>query len=266
MSLPAAAWTRRLCVSGAALMVAAASAEAQGKFPPDSLKNVQAMPEGTTVKQVVDAMKGFTRALGVRCTYCHVGTEDQPLEAMDFAADTKAAKKNARIMMRMTQAINGDELPRMVERVEPNVTVTCATCHRGVARPRSLTDEVLAAYDKGGVDAAAARFRELRQRYYGRATYDFGDVSLTEAANTVQQGGDTTGALKLLELNVELLPESWFGYWQLAEMRAGAGRTAQAITALERAVALQPRPDLVERLEALRKKAASPEAAEKPKP
>jgi tetratricopeptide (TPR) repeat protein len=169
-------------------------------------------------------------------------------------------------MMRMTQAINAEQLPHMLERVEPNVTVTCATCHRGVTRPRSATDEVLAAYGKGGVGAASARFRELRQRYYGRAAYDFGDVSLTEAANTVQQGGDTAGALKLLELNVELLPESWFGYWQLAEMRADAGQTAQAITALERAVALQPRPDLVERLEALRKEAARPEAAEKPRP
>ena len=249
------------------LLGAASAAHSQGKFPPESLKNVQAMPEGATVKQVVDAMRGFTRALGVRCTYCHVGTEAQPLEAIDFVADTKAAKKNARTMIRMTQAINQQQLPALVERGEPNVTVTCATCHRGVARPRALTDEVLGAYAKGGIDAASARFRELRQRYYGRAAYDFGDVSLSEAANALQEQGDTAGALKLLELNVELLPDSWFGHWRLAEMRAAAGQTDAAITALERAIALQSRPDLVERLEALKKQAAAARpTSEKPKP
>jgi tetratricopeptide (TPR) repeat protein len=196
-----------------------------------------------------------------------VGSESQPLEAMDFVADTKAAKKNARVMIRMTEAINKQQLPSLIERVEPNVAVTCATCHRGVTRPRSLTDEVLGAYGKGGIDAAAARFRELRQRYYGRAAYDFGDVSLTEAANSLQEQGDTTGALKLLELNVELLPDSWFGHWRLAEMRAAAGQTDAAISALERAVALQSRPDLVERLQALKKQAAAQRAtSDKPNP
>ena len=47
---------------GATLLIGA-TAHARGKFPPDSLRNVQAMPEGTSVKQVVDAMRGFTRAL-----------------------------------------------------------------------------------------------------------------------------------------------------------------------------------------------------------
>jgi photosynthetic reaction center cytochrome c subunit len=266
MSERNAGWRRGLQVFVPLLLSAAAVSQAQGKFPPESLKNVQAMPEGTSVKQVVEAMRGFTRALGVRCTYCHVGTEGQPLEAMDFVADTKAAKKNARTMIRMTQAINDEQLPRLVERVEPHVAVTCATCHRGVTRPRALTDEVLGAYGKGGVDAAAARFRELRLRYYGRAAYDFGDVSLSEAANALHEQGDTAGALKLLELNVELLPDSWFGHWRLAEMRAAAGQTQGAIAALERAIALQSRPDLVERLEALKKQAAAEQASDKPRP
>jgi tetratricopeptide (TPR) repeat protein len=248
-----------LVSAGAGLLIAAASVHAQGKFPPDSLRNVQAMPEGTTVKQLVEAMRGFTRALGVRCTHCHVGTEGQPLETMDFAADSKASKRTARQMIRMLQAINGEHLARLAERAEPNVTVACATCHRGITRPRSLIDELLLAYRKGGATATAARFRELRERYYGDDAYDFGDVALTEVANTVRAGGDMPGALMLLELNVELLPQSWFGLWMLAEMREEAGQTERAIAALERAVALKPRPDLVERLEALRRKATTPD-------
>jgi tetratricopeptide (TPR) repeat protein len=251
---------------GAGLLLSVSFARAQGKFPPESLQNVQAMPEGTTVKQLVEAMRGFTRALGVRCTHCHVGTEGRPLETMDFAADTKPTKKTARQMIRMLQAINFEHLARLAERADPNVTVSCATCHRGITRPRSLIDELLLAYLKGGASAAAARFRELRERYYGGDAYDFGDVALTEVANTAQEAGDVPGALILLELNVELLPQSWFGLWMLAEMRQEAGQTEAAIAALERAVALKPRPDLVERLETLRRKAAGPRAPEKPNP
>ena len=257
---------RVLVCAGVGLLIAAASAHAQGKFPPESLKNVQAMPEGTTVKQVVETMRGFTRALGVRCTHCHVGTEGQALETMDFAADTKPTKKTARQMIRMLQAINGEHLARLAERADPKVTVSCATCHRGITRPRSLIDELLLAYREGGATAAAARFRELRARYYGADAYDFGDVALTEVANTAQEAGDVPGALTLLELNVELLPQSWFGLWMLAEMREEAGQTERAIAALERAVALKPRRDLLERLEALRRKAAGPLAPENPNP
>jgi cytochrome c-type biogenesis protein CcmH/NrfG len=70
----------------------------------------------------------------------------------------------------------------------------------------------------------------------------------------------------LLELNVELQPSSWFGLWMLAETRVDAGQTEAAIVALERAVALKPRPDLVKRLETLRARAAKPGAVEPPKP
>ncbi len=255
---------RRLSCLGIALLSSVGLANAQGKFPPESLENLQALPEGTSVKQVVETMRGFTRALGVRCTHCHVGTEGQPLAMMDFVADTKASKKTARQMIRMLQAINGEHLARVADRADPNVAVTCATCHRGIARPRSLIDELLLAYRKGGAAAASARFRELREEYYGADAYDFGDVALTEVANSAQEAGDSPGALALLELNVELLPQSWFGYWMLAEMREEAGQTQAAIAALERAVAIKPRPDLAKRLEALRAKVASAPAPEQP--
>ena len=266
MSLRPVACPRVLALACAGLLSAAASLHAQGQFPPESLKNLQAMPEGTTVKQLVETMRGFTRALGVRCTHCHVGTEGQPLETMDFAADTKPTKKTTRQMIRMVLAINGEHLAKLAERADPNVTVTCATCHRGITRPRSLIDELLLAYRKGGATAAAARFRELREGYYGRDAYDFGDVALTEVAHTVQEGGDLPGALMLLELNVEFLPQSWFGLWMLAEARADAGQTEAAAAALERAVTLKPRPDLVKRLEALRLKAAGPGSPKQPQP
>ncbi len=49
-------------------------------------------------------MKGFTRALGVRCSHCHVG--GNPLSTYDFASDENPNKGRAREMLRMLNSIN----------------------------------------------------------------------------------------------------------------------------------------------------------------
>lgn len=97
-------------------------------------------------------------------------------------------------MIAMTRAINGDHLARLAERGAPQVAVTCATCHRGITRPRSVVDETLIVIRAGGATAAAARYRELRTRYYGDDAYDFGDVALTEVADQVKVGAATRRA------------------------------------------------------------------------
>src|SRR5882762_9437419 len=98
----------------AALAVPAAlRAQAPGKFPPDSLVNVKVIPKNTPVMQVVGMMRNFAGALGVRCPFCHVGQEGQPLAQFDFAKDEKRTKLTARQMMRMVEEINRrlDTLP-----------------------------------------------------------------------------------------------------------------------------------------------------------
>src|SRR5947208_16912104 len=85
---------------------AALSAQAPGHFPPDSLINVKVIPKSTPVMQVVGMMRNFTGALGVRCPFCHVGQEGQPLGQFDFAKDEKRTKLTARQMMRMVEEIN----------------------------------------------------------------------------------------------------------------------------------------------------------------
>lgn len=82
------------------------SAQAPGKFPPDSLINVQVFPRTTPVMEVVGAMRNMSGALGVRCQFCHVGEEGMPLARFDFAKDEKRPKLVARHMMRMVQEIN----------------------------------------------------------------------------------------------------------------------------------------------------------------
>src|SRR5437773_2957171 len=83
--------------------VAARTAGAQ--FPPQKLQNLKVFPKDIPVRTLIDTMASFTRALGVRCTYCHVGEDSQPLSSYDFPSDQKPEKEKAREMLRMVGAI-----------------------------------------------------------------------------------------------------------------------------------------------------------------
>src|SRR5687767_13971215 len=87
-------------------VVPTASAQPAGKFPPDSLINTHVIPRSTPVMDVIGTMRNFTSALGVRCHFCHLGQEGQPLAEFDFASDQKRNKVVARQMMRMLADIN----------------------------------------------------------------------------------------------------------------------------------------------------------------
>ena len=124
---------RFVAVLGTAIIPVVCCAQA-GKFPPDSLVNVRALPHATPMPQLINVMKNFTSALGVRCQYCHVGAEGQSLNTFDFITDEKRTKVVARQMMFMLQEINRrvDSLPG---RADPAARVTCNTCHRGKTNP-----------------------------------------------------------------------------------------------------------------------------------
>lgn len=209
----------RLVAALALITVCRATPAAAQRFPPDSFTNLKVLPRGIAPRELVALMAGFTRALGVRCSHCHVGEEGKPLETYDFPSDDKLLKRKAREMLRMVEAINQRHLTQLAERVEPPVTVTCATCHRGVREPRPLQEILLAAYRRAGLDSALAAYRSLRERYYGRAAYDFGEVALADVGGAVWGMDRFADAVRLLELNVEMNPASVFAQRQHA-MRA----------------------------------------------
>jgi hypothetical protein len=197
--------------------------EAAAQFPPDSFTNLRVLPKDIHRDSLIAMMAGFTRALGVRCSYCHQGEVNQPLSTYDFASDAKQSKRNARIMIQMLRHINGEHLAQLETRVTPATRVECATCHRGVTPPRSLQEILVASWQVGGADSALATYRALRQRYYGSAAYDFGEVPLTDVATAITQlGGKIDDAERLLALNVEMNPTSNF-----AKATACPGRDRQ---------------------------------------
>ena len=72
--------------------------------------------------------RGYSRALGVACTHCHV--ED------DFASDDKRPKRAAREMAHLHRMIN-EQLSKMQD-LEPKPEgrfINCSTCHRGEINP-----------------------------------------------------------------------------------------------------------------------------------
>lgn len=225
------------------------------QFPPERLENVKALPSDISVRALLDTMATFTRALGVRCTYCHLGREADPLSTYDFKSDEKPQKVKAREMIRMVTAINTDHLGKLPIRREPAIVVTCATCHRGVAEPRPVQQVVLMAYDRFGADSAEAVYRRLRERYFGRAAYDFGEVPLADVATTMRRQGRAADGLRFNVLNTEFVPNSGFAHRQAAEGHVAVGDTAAAIASLERALAISAADQQArQRLDALRRR------------
>ncbi len=182
-------------------------AQGPGKFPPDSFVNVRVFPKGTPVLNLIGSMRNFTGALGVRCQYCHLGQEGQPLTEFDFSSDEKRTKVVARQMLQMVAEINR-RLDSIPGRVAAAPAVTCATCHRGLARPVPLSAVIADAAVAAGADSATRAYRALRQQYHGRDAYDFGEGSLSTAAFRTARGGKIDVALSLVKLNEEFFPTS----------------------------------------------------------
>jgi tetratricopeptide (TPR) repeat protein len=217
---------RRLVAVAGMVLLSAQAAAAQ--WPPDSLTNLKVLPKDITVADLVNVMSGFTRALGVRCTYCHVGEEGQDIATYRFASDDKPAKRKARTMLQLVQDVNGRYLSALETRQDPPVRVECVTCHRGTTAPRTLRDVLLLAYRAKGLDSVITAYRGLRTRYYGRSTYDFGEVPLADVASQLWDQERAADAVALFTLNVEMNPTSGFAerlHASYAITRAfGAGR------------------------------------------
>jgi tetratricopeptide (TPR) repeat protein len=223
-------------------MVSVSFAHAQARWEwPDRAKNLKVFPKNTPKEKLRDAMVGFTRSLGVRCPFCHVGQEGQPMTTFDFVSDQKIEKQTARGMMKMVQSVNKDlkkmKLPPEKNRVE----VQCITCHRGRPRPMTLTAELTTVYETAGIDSTVARYSLLRNRFYGSGSYDFSERSLNEVGGDLMAKGRHDDAIRIFQLNVEQNPNSSFAYSSLADAYAAAGQKDLAIQNYEKAVQLEPR-------------------------
>lgn len=207
---------------------------------PDKFTNLKVLPKGIDRRDLMATMRGFAGSLGVRCTACHVGKEGEPMSSWDFAADDKAMKRKARVMLRMVREINGQYLANLPDRSTPNVTVTCTTCHRGVRRPEPIDQIVEQTLRDQGIDSAVAQYDALRKEYYGSASYDFTDRPLLELARRLGGAGDSKAALQVLQLSATYNPESAQSYFAIGQIHERAGDKQAAIDAYRKALELAP--------------------------
>jgi hypothetical protein len=100
---------------------------------PATLSNAKVMAPDSGADRLRATMFAFTAALGVRCSFCHVGGDEIPLGERDFASDANPRKDIARAMMRMTWQLNRETLPAISGLKEPRLS--CFSCHGGRAKP-----------------------------------------------------------------------------------------------------------------------------------
>ncbi len=211
------------------VVLAVACASALGAQIPDKFENLQYFPKDIARDTLINIMRGFSLALGVRCQYCHAGGDGISFVGVDFKSDDKPTKRKARYMLQMADTINNRLLAALPDRSTPPVRVACVTCHRGLSKPATLASTLTDAIETKGVDSAVALYRRLRQNTMTAGTYDFGEWSMNELARTLAERGKTGEAIAMLQLNQEFYPQAPELDFMMAELHRQRGEKEQAI-------------------------------------
>jgi tetratricopeptide (TPR) repeat protein len=208
---------------------------------PDTYTNLKILPKDISKKQLLETMKGFSGALGVRCTFCHVGEEGQPLSTFDFASDEKTNKNKARIMLEMVSEINSKHLNQFTEYNENVMDVSCTTCHHGANQPKLLEEVLFEEIQNKSIDEAILTYHNLYDEYYGGFTYDFKDHTLVNLTNTLINSQMIDEAVSIGKLNLEMYPNSGMAYFGIASAYEANSDKENAIKNYESALELMPR-------------------------
>jgi tetratricopeptide (TPR) repeat protein len=219
---------------------ASSSAQDQWKWP-DKPQNLQVLNKDWPGSRLSPVMRGFTRALGVRCSYCHVGEEGKDLTTYDFVSDANPNKNRAREMLRMLGDVN-DHLKKLEPSGDKRVNMWCHTCHRGRPRPMTLEEELGEKYRANGIDAALNHYQELRKNYYDRGAYDFSERSLNSFGYELLEK-DNPSAIRVFNLNTQLFAKSPNVWDSLAEAYLKAGNVKLAKRHYETSLKLNPKND-----------------------
>jgi len=211
-----------------------------GAQSPWKAQNLQHFPKDIPREELVQRMREFSSALGVRCEYCHTAPDGTPNASPAFQSDEKVAKLKARAMLRMVDQLNSTMLQSIPSRAEPRVEITCATCHRGLPLPKTLQTTLFEIVNKDGVAAAVARYRELRRDQVLSGRYNFGEWEINELARRLIVDGKADAALAILEMNAEFYPKGGDLQFQIAELLLAKGLKDEALARYKAALVNLP--------------------------
>jgi tetratricopeptide (TPR) repeat protein len=195
------------------------------------LAGVSCLTAQTRQVDIMPLMQEIVQGLGVQCEYCH--------SAPRGSGQPEPKKDVARQMIAMTRDLNTRVQTATGKSATEAAQVKCITCHRGVPIPKQLSEIVMQTLREKGVAAAAAQYRDLHQRFYGRAAYDFGEDTLIGVAQPLASG-KPDDAIALLSLNLEYYPQSAKTYAAIGFAYTRKLDDPDAITYYEKAVELDP--------------------------
>jgi hypothetical protein len=102
--------------------------------PPPS--NLKVLPKDISRADLIARMRQYEGDLGVECEFCHA--QNATTHRNDFPSDANPMKDKARVMIAMTEEINGKYLNQLADRKPTDSPVTCGTCHRGESHPSTF--------------------------------------------------------------------------------------------------------------------------------
>jgi CubicO group peptidase (beta-lactamase class C family) len=160
-------------------------------------------------------------------TVGHNGANDGWMAFLEIAPSTGDG------LIVLTNATNGNNVLNAMACIwRARLNGTPATCRKGIG------PIVVATTVRQGIEAAVARYRELKARQ--SAGYAFGESQLNSAGYALLRAGRLDDAIAIFQLNVEAYPEAFNPYDSLGEAYLARGDTALAITNYRRSVELDP--------------------------
>lgn len=143
-------------------------------------------------------------------------------------------------MMKMRTNINEVYLKETRSLKGDVADLGCVTCHHCSPKVRLLEDELYSAYQSKGFDASIEKYNSLRKEFYGAAVYDFLEGSLVSFSSKLLNYKKFDDAIKALNKNLELFPQSTRSLNTLGNAYIGKGEKETAVSYFEKTLALDP--------------------------
>ena len=182
----------------------------------------------------------FSSALGVNCIHCHVADDFRDFSTYNFSSDENVNKKKARLMIKLVQTSNRNTMKEIAALSEKKdqAFVVCRTCHRGYKTPVSLEEVIYGVIKKTGVQSGIEEYNKLREKYYGKGTFNFDDNALNKVGYKLLGEKAVQDAISVFKLNTEVNPESPNSFDSLGDAYVEAGDYKNAVESAEKCIDL----------------------------
>ncbi|RYE23165.1 MAG: c-type cytochrome [Sphingobacteriaceae bacterium] len=112
--------------------------------PAEPKQNLKVFLKNISNEDLRQVMGQWSRALGVRCNFCHSASATDP-KKLDFTSDAKPEKEIARQTYTMTEQINKKyfHIKKGENSMMVFAAVNCNTCHHGEAHPEVKEEKMM---------------------------------------------------------------------------------------------------------------------------